>query len=117
MKRFLVHYKGKGRIIRIPDHAPADEYEQIRQQFAREVRGGTPPADEWDCAHLVRLYPYNRTSTGMYYESCLAGPDGMDFCLIVLPDRGASDVAIAEEELRRARDVCTLKILRIREMV
>jgi hypothetical protein len=53
----------------------------------------------------------------MYYESYLAGPDGMDFRLIVLPDRGAPDVAIAEEELRHTRDVCALKTLRIREMV
>ena len=117
MKRYLMHYNGRGRIVEIPDQATAEEYEQIREQFADEVRGGEPPADEWDTAHLVRLYPFKRTPTGMYYESHLAGPDGMGFRLLVLPNRAPEEVEIAIADLRNAHDVCELKTLRIREMV
>jgi len=114
MARELLFFNGRGRVVEIdPAAMTSDDYGDMMQSFAREA--GARYADEY--ASMVRLYPDQVTPSGVQYTEELAGPEGMSFMLIQMPDTTKDQLKQAKAHLRASRDVVRMKTIRVKKVI
>jgi hypothetical protein len=87
---------------------PSEYYLAVETALIRSTRSETDAYVRW-----FTLYE-DQQIRGIPYTSALAGPDGMDFTLIVFPDMPEETVRLAKAQLRREQDVVQLRVVRIK---
>jgi len=111
MTKYLIHCNGKGRFVDIePQETTADQYGEMQERFADEA--GKPD----DYASMIRLWP-DQVCYGVFYSWGLAGPGGAWFDLIAMPDTMPGQIAAAKARIRRTRDVVSMSVTRIKELI
>lgn len=118
MSTYLIHSKGKGRLLQVNvASTTAHDFGRMQENFAVEANSGHRPKHSWDrYASMVQLDPHN-TANGVYYDWGLAGPDGAWFALIALPGTSDDDIALAKRVIRQRDDVVRFYVVRIRKMI
>ncbi len=106
-----------GAIIDIPANWTSDDYGECQRQFCLEYGEQPKGGHSRGYAEMVRLRETDKTPNGIYFDWGLAGPDGAWFHLIILPDTTTGEAQIAEQYLRRERDVVRLQRLHVHEIV
>lgn len=114
VRKHCIFYKKKGRFIELPITATLEEYTKIKKDFAHEV--GVNENDEWPFADMMALWEDQRIGQVFYKES-LAGPSGKSFCLLKTPDTSAEEIQNAADEIKRSRDVVSLYVIEISELI
>jgi len=116
MDKYLIHYKGKGRIIELNTReTTADKFGDIKQSFAHEV--GVKSKSVYDSyAEIIRLYP-DQIKNGVFYSWGLASADGAWFNLVALPDTTKEQLDKTRKELLDEQDVVSLSITRIQALI
>ena len=114
MSKELLFFNGKGRVVEIDARATtAEEYGEMQRKFAEEA--GAKFQDEY--ASMVRLWPDQVTPNGVQYTEELAGPEGMSFMLIQMPDTTKEQLRQAKSFLRGSRDVVRMSTLTVKKVI
>ena len=86
---------------------PSWYYANVQGTFTKEFGGHVD---------LIRIHPQDSVC-GVSYLAVLAGPDGMNFCLVKYPEVTNKMLADAKRRLRADRDVVRFTVLRLKERV
>lgn len=113
VRKHCIFYKKKGRFIELPITATLEEYTKIKKDFANVVG---VDENEWPYADMMALWEDQRIGQ-VFYKENLAGPHGMSFCLLKTPDTSAEEIQNAADELKRSRDVVSLRVIEISEII
>lgn len=114
MAKELLHYNGYGRVVDIdPKAMSADDYGEMQTGFASEA--GAKFQDDY--ASMYRLWPDQVTPSGVQYAEELAGPGGMSFMLIKMPDTTKEQLRQAKAHLRSSRDVVRMTTLTVKKVI
>jgi len=107
--KFIIHNDSRRFAeIEMPLSAHSSEYTAVQEAFAKQFRR--------NAVDMIRIYP-DQIIDGIAYDEELAGPNGMNFLLIALPETSDQQIAAAKAKLRQDRDVCRLSTLRLTKRV
>lgn len=99
-----------GAWIDIPVGTSSNEYGRIQKEFQELY--GSESYNGW-----AALYRQFEKEEGVWYDECLAGPDGMSFILFQLPDVSDEQIKKAKASLYHKRDVVHLNVKKIHQVV
>jgi hypothetical protein len=94
-------------------HWSRDDFTRIRKAFVKE-HGDTMVGD--DCAEFITLWPGDQID-GVYYDWWLAGPNGADYRVILLPGDTREKERAVKRALRNSFDVVHMSTLKIHNRV
>lgn len=118
MKKALLYYKGKARLIEPDPTWTADYWGNLEEHFADLARNGRKAKNLYEqFASVIPLYPENITPNGIRYDWGLAGPEGAWFTLIRFPTDTDEEIKEAKDHLRSSRDVVRMNTLRIKKLI
>jgi len=114
MKRYLVYFNNKGRIVDLhPRETSAEDFGQLQAEVAQAAGG----MGKYDFASMVELDERQKTPSGVYYDWELAGPGGASYALLALPGTTGEQIELAKAYILDSFDAVRLQVWRVDDFV
>ncbi len=106
-----------GARVNIPRGYTSEQWEDLQKRFVNMVYPRTSQRKDWALwlNGSYALYE-DQQRYGVYWHEELAGPRGMSFTLLIMPEIEEEAVKRVKDHLRSQRDVVSMSTIRLRRM-
>lgn len=107
-----------GALVDIPRGYSSEQWEDLQKRFVHAVYPRTRQRGDWALwlNGTYRLWPDQRKYNIHWCEE-LAGPRGMSFVLLALPDNTTAEIQNVKQHLRSNRDVVSISTVRVSKLI